>query len=231
MLVSAQAFPAPTLFLFASTGADTLTADPYRHAGLLLYAQGWNVVSLDLPCHGSDQRPGEPPQLQGWAARVAAGEDIVAPFQSRVTDVLDHLIISGRADPARICAAGTSRGGCMAFQAAAGDPRIRSVAAFAPVTDLLALSEFAGQEGNTLAQRLALRNAAGALADRAAWLIIGNHDERVDTDRAIAFSRALVRAAVRRDLPPRVTLQVTAEPGHTSTLAWHEQAAEWLMRY
>ncbi len=219
--------PAPTLLLFALAGADTLSTEPYCRVGRLLHAQGWNVVSLDLPCHGADRRAGEPPELAGWAARLKAGEDIVAAFRTQVNDVLDHLIMTEVADPARLAAAGTSRGGFMAFQAAAGSPRIRAVSAFSPVTDLTALSEFSGQETNPLVQRLALVNAADQLADRAAWITIGNADARVGTDRAVAFARALATAALARGTAADVSLRVQPTPGHGGDPRWHEEAAKW----
>ena len=220
--------PAPTLLLLAMAGADTLTTEPYCRGGRVLHARGWNVVSLDLPCHGADRRAGEPPELAGWATRTAAGEDIVATFCARVNELVDHLVATGVADPARIAAAGTSRGGFMAFHAAAGNRRIRAVAAFAPVTDLLALSEFAGQEDNPLARRLALANTVATMADRAVWITIGNADTRVDTDRVVGFARALAREATACSLPPRITLRVLAIPGHRSFSEWHDQAADWL---
>lgn len=220
--------PAPLLLLLASTGADTLAVEPYCRVGRLLSARGWNVVSLDLPCHGADRRASEPAELAGWAARTAAGEDIVATFQKRVNDVVEHLISTGVADSARIAAAGTSRGGFMACHAAAGNPRIRSVAVFAPVTDLAALREFAGLEANPLVRRLALVNAVEQLADRAVWITIGNADDRVDTDKAVALARALARAATALGLPPRITLQVLPVPGHVSQAEWHDQAVTWL---
>ena len=228
MLPAQTGAPAPTLLLFAMAGADTLATAPYARVGQLLHAQGWNVVSLDLPCHGADRRAGEPAELQGWASRTAAGEDFVASFRARVKDVVEHLIATGMADPARLAAAGTSRGGFLAFHAAAGVPLIRAVAAFAPVTDLLALNEFSGQEHNPLARRLALVNEAATLADRAAWIAIGNADTRVDTDKAIGFARALVREARAHGWSPRVTLHVLPQPGHTSAAEWHDVAAGWL---
>jgi dienelactone hydrolase len=220
--------PAPTLLLFAMAGADTLCTEPYCRVGRLLHARGWNVVSLDLPCHGADSRAGEPLELAGWAARTWAGEDFVGVFQERVNTVLAHLAATGLADPARIAAAGTSRGGFMAFQAAAGNPLIRAVAAFAPVTDLIALREFAGQEQNPLVQRLALASAVEKLAGRAAWLTIGHADDRVGTDLAIAFAEAFRGEAVKRGLPSNIILRVLPTPGHSSFPEWHEAAAEWL---
>lgn len=220
--------PAPTLVLLATTGADTLSTEPYCRTGCLLHARGWNVVSLDLPCHGADVRPDEPVELAGWAARLAQGENIVASFQQRVNDVIEHLVATGVADPERLAAAGTSRGGFMAFQAAAGNPGLRAVAAFAPATDLIALREFAGQETNPLMRALALTATTETLADRAAWIIIGNADDRVDTDKTVVFARSLARAATTRGLQPRITLHIVPTPGHASCTEWHEEAAVWL---
>ncbi|MEI7437048.1 MAG: prolyl oligopeptidase family serine peptidase [bacterium] len=222
--------PAPTLLLFAMAGADTLTTEPYCLVGRLLHERGWNVVSLDLPCHGADRRAVAPAELAGWAARTAAGEDIVAAFQVRVNDVTGHLVTTGIADSARIAAAGTSRGGFLAFHAAAGNPHIRAVAAFSPVTDLLALSEFAGQERNPLARRLALANVVEALAGRAAWITIGNADTRVDTGKTVAFAQALTAAGQSRSRACDVTLRVLPEPGHCSFPEWHDQAAAWFLK-
>ena len=230
MLPPQVAVPASTLLLFSSTGEEALTTAPYCRVGRLLHAQGWNVASLDLPCHAADRRASEPPELEGWAARCAAGEDFVAAFRGRVNAVVEHLIATGVADPERIVAAGTSRGGFMAFQAAAGNPRIRAVAAFAPVTDLLALREFAGQETNPLTERLALNHAVEVLAGRAAWITIGNADERVNTGKVVGFGRALAIAAHERGLACDIALHVLPVPGHASLAEWHDEAAGWLVR-
>ena len=230
MLPPQDGAPAPTLLLLALAGAETLTTEPYCRVGRLLHARGWNVVSLDLPCHGADRRVGEPEELAGWATRTAAGEDFVAAFRKRAGEVLAHGVAAGMSDPRRIVAAGTSRGGYMAFQAAAGDPMIRAVAAFAPVTDLLALREFSGQEQNPLVRRLALANERESLADRAAWITIGNADARVGTDKAVAFARALAATSQARALACDVTLRVLPAPGHCSDPEWHEAAAEWVLQ-
>ena len=96
------------------------------------------------------------------------------------------------------------------------------------MTDLAALREFAGLEANPLVRRLALVNAVEQLADRAVWITIGNADDRVDTDKAVALARALARAATALGLPPRITLQVLPVPGHVSQAEWHDQAVTWL---
>jgi esterase FrsA len=231
MLPAQPGGPAPTLLLLAMAGADTLTTEPYCRVGCLLHAQGWHVASLDLPCHGADRRAsekGNPTELADWARRIAVGEDIVRAFVARVDDLLGHLVAGGTADSSRIAAAGISRGGFMAFHAAAGNPHIRAVAAFGPVTDLLALGEFAGLQQSPLARALALASAAESLAGRAAWITIGSTDTRVDTNKAIAFAEALKSAAGAKALRPRVTLHVTSAQGHTTAPGMYEEAASWL---
>jgi len=218
--------PLPTLLLFAMGGGDTLVTEPYCDVGRLLTGRGWNVVSLDLPCHGDDAPADEVNALTCWATRIGNGEDIAAEFTARVNDVVAHIVDVGIADPQRIAVAGTSRGGFMAFHAAAANPTIRAVAAFAPVTDLIALSEFAGLDDNDLVKRLALKQRANAFVSKLTWITIGNSDERVGTDRVIEFSRSIT--SVRGDGPAQTTLLVLPAPGHTSLPEWHDWAAGWL---
>lgn len=86
-----------------------------------------------------------------------------------------------------------------------------------PVLDLAALREFRGAETNALVRSLALLQHAEKLAGRAAWLIIGDRDERVGTEHAITFARRLTERSLARGLPGRVDLHVIVEPrGHTT---------------
>jgi len=219
---------AATVLLLSSTAPDTLTTEPYRRFVQPLHEQGWAVVSMGLPCHDDDRRPGEPSELFGWAARTARGEDFVAAFCRQAREVVDYLLAQGTADPARLAVAGTSRAGFLAFHAAAADARLKAVAAICPVTDLRTLTEFAGQEHNPLLERLALVRVADALAGRPVWIIIGNADQRVGTDKATAFAEALTAAALARGLRGQVTLRLADLPGHRSLPRWHEDAAAWL---
>lgn len=230
MLTTSGKQPAPTLLLFASTATNALTDEPFCLVGRLLHERGWNVVSLDMPCHGADHRAGEPEELSGWAARIARNEDFVAAFRERVNDVVAHLVATGIADPDHLASAGTSRGGFMAFHSAVGNPLIRAVAAFAPVTDLVALSEFAGMEDNPLVRRLALAQSIEILADRATWIFIGNADDRVDTGKAVAFANALA-VARKVDMLEGRTFRLLPVPGHVSLPEWHDEAAAWLQQY
>jgi pimeloyl-ACP methyl ester carboxylesterase len=228
-IIEAETIPAPTLLVCALDAETTLTKDPYAHTGKVLQPLGWNVIAVDLPCHGTDQREGEPAQLEGWRYRVERGENIVSDWQRRVNEVIAHLIETGIAEPDRFIADGTSRGGYMACQAAAGNPAIRAVAAYSPVTDLRGLCEFDGMENDALTEQLSLVHAADALADRPLWIMIGSQDTRVGTDHAIAFARSVVAIADERKQDGKVTLHVMPTKGHSSTNEWHDDAVAWML--
>lgn len=223
--------PALTLFVLANSIEGTL-GDPYfRQSGNLLAEQGYLCVTIDIPGHGLQHRPDEPEGLAGWRHRTDQGEDLVAETNRRLSEVLDHLIATGRTDPDRIAACGTSRGGFLALQFTAHDSRVKCVAAFAPVTDLLALREFKGAESNALVKALSVINRADQLADRPVWIIIGDRDERVGTDHAIALARQITASALSKGLDPAVELHVLPEPkGHTTPQGAPEIAAVWIAR-
>ncbi|MCC7262348.1 MAG: alpha/beta hydrolase [Candidatus Latescibacteria bacterium] len=218
--------PAPLLLSFAADLETSLGQDPYHRTARQLAQRGYLCVSLDLPCHGQDHRAGEAEGLKGWRERVEGGEDFVAPFAHQVSQVLDHLIGAGLADPGRVAACGTSRGGFMAAQVMAADSRCRAAALFAPVTSLAALSEFAGLEHAPRTQTLALAVQAPAFATRSLWVSIGHRDLRVDTDLCIAFCRRVVAAAGAG--PADCSLQVLPTEGHSTPRGAYEAAADWI---
>jgi len=222
-------YPAPTLLVFSATIDESLDNPYFRQCGNALAEQGYLLVSLDLPGHGIDQRKGEPGGLGAWRVRSDQDEDFVAPFTANVTKVLDYLIESGYTDPDRIAACGTSRGGFIALQCAAADPRIKATAAFAPVTDLMALREFSGASNIDHVANLSLLSRAESLAGRSLWIAIGDRDDRVSTDATVAFARQVTNVSLAREKPADVTLIVQPEPkGHTTPKGAPEEAAKWI---
>ena len=204
----------------------------FRQSGTSLAHQGWQCVSIDLPCHGWEHRAGEPEQLDGWRFRSVAGEDFVEETNRRLAHVLDHLNVKGCTDAGKVAVCGTSRGGFLAMHFAAFDSRVKCVAAFAPVTDLLGLQEFHGAEQNDLVRSLALTTRAVDLARKQVWMVIGDQDVRVGTDRAIMLADRITEVA--RDLPVcrgSIELHVLPEPrGHTTPAGATDRATEWIDR-
>lgn len=220
--------PAPTLFVLQGD-IDVARREPiYTEVARLLALHGFISVIIDAPGHGEDHRMGEPAELASWDWRVNQGQDLIGGFVVRARAVLDHLIREKITDPDKVAACGTSRGGYLAFQLAAHEPRVRCAGGISPVTNLLALREFNATTNRAATEALALENLAPRLAGRPVWISIGNNDARVSTDAAIAFSRALVACAPPdREIVP-VELLVHAGPGHRSTMQDHERLAAWL---
>jgi len=225
---------APTLLVVAMSIEDMQREPVFTEVSRLLAAQGFLSVVIEPPCHGEDRKAGEPEGLAGWRYRLDRGENVVQQFNAKARAVLDHVIAQDLADPARVAICGTSRGGFLAFHFAASEPRIKAVAGISPVTDLLALTEFKGTAVDSAAERLALAFIAPQLIGRPVWLSIGNNDQRVDTDRAIAFTRAIVQVSARQSqaAKPLIPVELIVAPtaGHSKIDHAHELLAAWLAK-
>ena len=220
--------PAPTVFAVGQSIERTLTDKDIANIGWLLAEQRFVMVTLDIPCHGEDSRPGEPPRLNGWSFRTRNGEPLVQPFVKRASEVLDWLVRNGYTDASRVAAYGISRGGFMALHFAAADARVRCIAGLAPVTDMGKLSEFHGQEDSPLVRASAVPLVAGALASRSVWITIGELDDRVGTDAAIQLNRAIAGAAAPTGKAPDMTMIIGPWSGHSVDPAMDVEAARWI---
>ncbi len=221
--------PAPTLIVLSGAGDETLTSAYFLQGGVPLLKQGYLCVSLDLPCHGQDVLAGEPAGISGWRHRLEAGQDLMADLNRRTKAMLDYLVENKYTNVEKIAVTGTSRGGFSALHVAAADPRIRCVAAMAPVTDLFVVTEFMGMKHPERAAALSVSNLANDLAARNVWLVIGDRDARVGTDNMIAFGRKLSAVAIEKKLNTSIEIHVLAEPqGHTTPKGAAEQSAAWI---
>lgn len=226
-----NASPAPLLFILASTIDETLGSEYFRQCGNRLAREyGWLCVSLDLPYHGKFQKEGSGDGLNGWADAVRQGDNFVSDNNARMREILEFLIREGCADPERIAVCGSSRGGYLALQFAAGEERVKAVTAFAPVTDLSALREFSGVPDNLLAT-YRLDNHISELAKKKIWIVIGDRDERVGTDLAIELARNLSKASRQeQNGKGQVELNVMFEPkGHTTPKGSVDRAVKWIL--
>ncbi len=223
---------APTLFILSGEAEKTLSSPYFRQCGNALAAQGYRCISIDLPCHGKRCEDAAQSGLAGWRLLTESGTDFVAPTNKRLSQVLDHLVATGRSDPRRVAVCGTSRGGFLALHFAAHDERVGAVAAFAPVTDLLALREFNGAEKNVVAERLGIENVADQLAGRPVWIVIGDRDARVSTRSSMDTAATIAEASVRKGIDSGMTLHVLPEPrGHTTPMGSPEMAATWIQSH
>ncbi len=226
--------PAPTLFIIGNPMA-MLEKENMRYlleTGEALAKKGWVYAVLDPACEGHDLKPGQPSSLSGWAIHAKAKEDFLGPYLRNCIDVLDHLIAEGVTDPQQVAVQGVSRGGFCALHFAAREPRIKAVVGISPVSNPLALKEFAGVTAEQVAY-ISLDQVLEPLAGRTVWISIGNTDDRVSTDDCITFSRRLV--ATTRKLNPQLTLipvhlRVGVSAGHRSPDDAYALAADFLLK-
>ena len=231
---------APTLFVFGADMRNSLIQEDGNRIGRLLTPQGYLCVSLDLPCHGFDKREGEKSgDLTGWKDRIVKGENIVTPFTEQFSKVLDYLIAEKFTDPDQVAVAGTSRGGFFAFHCGAAEPRVKQVIAFAPVTHLPALAEFAGAEKNELVLAQGPIHVASKLVGKPLWIVIGNQDLRVSTDDCLALALEVVKLSKGKINPIPVEMRLVGTiahrlhasptPEYGQLCAPHDEAARWLL--
>jgi poly(3-hydroxybutyrate) depolymerase len=157
---------APLMFMLGGERVGELEGEGSNLVGWLLAKHGFAQASLDIPGFGGDRRAGEPAGMSAWRARLEKGEPLFAAFHTQVASVIDHLVRQGTVDPARIGVCGVSRGGFVALHLGAAEPQMKYVAAFAPVTDLLALKEFQGTTNPAAARALDVMTLADKLLDR-----------------------------------------------------------------
>jgi dienelactone hydrolase len=159
--------------------------------------------------------------------------DGVDPFQSFVEDgraVLDRCMAEGVAFPGRVAVCGTSRGGYMALRLLASDTRIAAGAGFAPVTDWRHLREFSGDRERADVAALRLHTHVDGYIDRAVYMAIGAHDDRVDTVSCVRLYLDILDARKRQGRDRAgVDFSCTDDPGHTCSERWYRKGAEFLI--
>jgi len=223
--------PAPTLIILSGVAQDTLMKPSFIQAGRFLAPKGYLCVSIDLPCHGTQETKGAK-GLTGWAKRATANDDFVAEFNGRMSKVLDYLIAEKWTDAEKIAVCGTSRGGFLAVRFAAHDKRVKCAVGYSPVTDLRKLSEFRNATSVAGIDSMSLEAHVDKLVGRPIFLVIGDRDDRVGTDAAVQFARALSAAALKANVPSGVELHVVSEPraNHTTPTHADEWSADWIHR-
>jgi dienelactone hydrolase len=202
-----------------------LDVPPYMTVPQRFLDAGHLVATFDLPQHGGwINEFGE--GLTGMARALAAGHDVFADLVSMGHGVIDRCLASGIVQPGRIAVSGISRGGHAALHLLAADRRIAAGAAFAPVTDLPAVSEFTAVADAPLVQQANAQELVPALASRPLFISINADDARVSSQHCIRFFQALRAAA-----PADIAQQLRVDPGDTHTVsdAAYQAGADWLL--
>lgn len=192
----------PVIFWFYSTEQEGIKQCPV--------SEGFEVVSFDLPCHGSDRRAGEPSELNGWRYRLERGEKLFERLFKQCSQRLDQL--GGKA-----IVGGVSRGAFAALHLSLIDPRFYAVAAMSPVTDLRYLKEFEGYESDTMPLN------PNELAKRSLFVSIEAHDDRVSTASCLDLVRSIQKISTSD-----VTLFMQSGDEHTVTQDMKALAKRWI---
>lgn len=219
------------LLTFAGAAEASLGNTPYRLAANAFVANGHRALSFDMPNHGSlTDAHGE--GITGMRNAFVAGDDPFRTHVERGRAVIEHCLAEGLATPGRIATSGTSRGGYMALRLLAEDDRIAAGAGFAPVTDWRDLREFDADCQRQDVSDLSLSRHAQALADRAVYLVIGNHDERVNTARCCQLVANIAEARRQNgQTMDGLDFYCTGDPGHSCADTWYHKGARFLLQH
>lgn len=190
-----------------------------------LLRAGHRVASFDLPNHGDlVDRYGE--GLTGMAAAIAAGVDVFASVATTGQAMADLCIERGWGRDGRIGVAGISRGALCALNWLAEDRRVSALAAFAPVTDLPTLKEFAELADSPIVQRRNALALVPSLVGRPIFITIPRNDPRVGTDNCLRFYDAL---RARESGVSNVVFEVTEGNEHSVPPDGYHRGARWLI--
>ena len=198
----------------------SLDGAPYRIVPDAFLEAGHPVASFDLPNHGDlvdDYGAG----LTGMAAALADGVDVFGFVAACGRAVIDACLSGGLTPAESVMVAGTSRGGLAALHVMADDRRVCAGAAFAPVTELSALTEFSSLAGTEIVRKFSAMALVEKLAGRAIFLAINRSDPRVGTEHCREFHQALVNAAPSSET---TMLEADAEGHGPADCVYHEGA-------
>jgi len=222
--------PLPSFFYFSLSGTDSLCTDPFNQPVQFLQGQMIRVFSMTLPGHES--RLPATQAMQTWADDYARGLDPIEGFLNALSSAVDFAVQQKFADPEKMAVGGLSRGGFIAFHAAARDERFRWVLAFAPITELHRVREFAHLQDDPTVRFFDAVNVCKQLSSRQLRLYIGNHDTLVNTRACFDFSQRVVEEAVQQQIrSPQVELFLhpsIGHKGHGTPPEIFRQGADWI---
>ncbi|MBC6407279.1 MAG: dienelactone hydrolase family protein [Rhodobacteraceae bacterium] len=245
----------PGVFLRPAPGIGPVPAVVYAHAHGKNYAVGRDellqgrgalvgpyapdlagagiaALSIDMPCFGARQNPGEERRAK---AALWRRETLFGQMLAELSAAVDFLRQQDVIDPDRIGAMGFSMGSTHAWWLAALDPRVKAAVALSSFADLDALVESGAHEGHgiyMMVPGLLERASTGEVAALAAPkpLFFGAGFQDWSTPEP-AFQRALDQVlagyGAARD---RVEWFVDPELGHQETPEMRAAVMDFLKR-
>lgn len=211
----AEAGPLPAFLYFALSAEESLELHPYNQPALHVASEQIRVFSFTIPGHEPGQNKHH--AMQYWADQMLEGDYILKNFFNKIKLSIDWLIDNEWILPEKIASGGLSRGGFIATHVAAIEPRIRSLLAFAPLTELMLLKEFAEHPDlQRRVEELDLLHLVDSLTHvRNVRLFIGNRDTRVGTDACYRFMRRLVEKGYEKSARhQKIELLISQSIGH-----------------
>ncbi len=221
----------PAIIYLAISGSDSLTLDPLNQPVTFL-SQRYKVriFSLTLPAHEPPLKPQD--AFAEWADAFSKKNDLLRPFIKRVAQAADFLIESQIATKVGI--AGLSRGGFLALHSAAISTHLKTILAFAPVSQLGLSKEFSSLSSDPIVQQLDLSCICDKLFEKSIRVYIGNHDELVSTAACFSFIQRLSDTAYKNRIrSPQVEMIISPSigyQGHGTAKHLFEEGAAWLVK-
>lgn len=222
---SLEAGPLPSVFYFALSGSDSLLLDPFNQFIQFLDHQPIRRFSFTLPGHGPGLKNED--AIKFVAGLLEKGEDPIAPFLDLALENIHFLIEKRLVDPLMMATAGLSRGGFFASLLALKDERIKTIIAFAPITNL----SFLIPEGKSYD----LINYIDQFAYKTLRFYIGNRDQRVSTDLCFQFIRKTADLAFEKGIrSPPIELLISpsiGHMGHGTSPDTFRNGADWFTKF
>lgn len=222
--------PLPSFFYFSLSGPDSLTLDPFNQPVQFLQGQMIRVFSMTLPGHECNLPPTGAMKI--WADDFAKKSDPIDTFLNSFQHALNFAIHQKFVDPNKMAVGGLSRGGFVSLHAAARDERLKTVLAFAPITELYKVKEFSHLQEDPLVRSLNTIHLSRSLIHHHLRLYIGNCDTLVDTKSCFHFAMSVVEEANKYNIrSPKVEFFLhpsIGHKGHGTPPEVFRQGADWI---
>lgn len=222
--------PLPSFFYFSLSGSDSLTLDPFNQPVQFLHGQMIRVFSMTLPGHENNLPATQ--AMKVWADDFTQKLDPINSFLDQFAIALDFAIKQKFVNPEKMAVGGLSRGGFIALHAAARDPLLKYVLAFAPITELYKVKEFAHLHEDPQVRSLDAIHLSPSLTDQHIRIYIGNRDTLVDTRASFNFAMSVVDQAHQKNMRS-AGIEYFLHPsighkGHGTPLEIFRQGADWI---